>query len=104
MTRNMKAVTVKENQTVFDILVEQYGTCEALAEFLENNPELENDPEAGQPDKESASGRLTPEAIRAFRLDLPVRAGSSVRIDTDSKLIKTSVVKEMDTEVTTYMD
>ena len=33
--RNMKTVTVKPNQTVFDILVGQYGTCEALAEFLE---------------------------------------------------------------------
>ena len=31
----MKIVKVKENQTVFDILVEQYGTCEALAEFLD---------------------------------------------------------------------
>ena len=38
--RNMKTVTVKPNQTVFDILVEQYGTCEALAELLENNPNL----------------------------------------------------------------
>ena len=40
----MKTVTVKPNQTVFDILVEQYGTCEALAELLENNPNLENEP------------------------------------------------------------
>lgn len=104
MTRNMKIVKVKENQTVFDILVEQYGTCEALAEFLENNPELENGPGAGLPDKGAVSGRLAPEALQAFRLDLPVKAGSTVRIDTDSKLIKTSVVKEMDTEVTTYMD
>ena len=44
--RNMKTVTVKPNQTVFDILVEQYGTCEALAELLENNPNLENEPGA----------------------------------------------------------
>lgn len=102
--RNMKAVKVKPNQTVFDILVEQYGTCEALAEFLCNNPELGNAPEAGAPDKDSVSGRLMPEAMRAFRLDLPIRAGSTVRIDTDSKLIKTSVIKEIDTEVTTYTD
>lgn len=102
--QDMKTVKVKPNQTVFDILVEQYGTCEALAEFLGNNPELANAPEAGVPDKGSVSGRLMPEAMRAFRLDLPVRAGSSVRIDTDSKLIKTSVVKEINTEVTTYMD
>ena len=42
--RNMKTVTVKPNQTVFDILVGQYGTCEALAEFLENNPGQTNGP------------------------------------------------------------
>ena len=89
----MKAVKVKSNQTVFDILVEQYGTCEALAEFLCNNPELENEP---------TPGRQVPEALQMFRLDLPVRTGYSVRIDTDSKLIKTSVVKEINTEVTTY--
>ena len=102
--RNMKAVKVKPNQTVFDILVEQYGTCEALAEFLGNNPELENTPDAGMAEETSVSGRLMPEAMRVFRLDLPVRLGSTVWIDTDSKLIKTSVIKEIDTEVTTYMD
>ncbi len=100
----MKAVKVKPNQTVYDILVEQYGTCEALSEFLGNNPELENGSETGQPDKESISGRQEPEAVRMFRLDLPARAGSTVWIDTDSKLIKTSVIKEIDTEVTTYTD
>lgn len=94
--RSMKAVKVKPNQTVFDILVEQYGTCEALAEFLDNNPELENEP--------TPAGRQFPEALQAFRLDLPVRSGSTVWIDADSKLIKTSVVKEIDAEVTTYMD
>ena len=92
----MKAVKVKENQTVFDIVVEQYGTCEALAEFLANNPELENEP--------APAGRQVPEALQAFRLDLPVRAGSVVWVDTDSKAIKTSVIKEIDTEVTTYTD
>ncbi|MCM1031866.1 MAG: hypothetical protein NC410_10565 [Oscillibacter sp.] len=92
----MKAVKVKPNQTVYDIVVEQYGTCEALAEFLGNNPALENDP--------VSVGRQVPEAVQVFRLDLPVRSGSVVWIDTDSKLIKTSVIKEIDTEVTTYTD
>ena len=94
--RNMKTVKVKENQTVFDILVEQYGTCEALAEFLANNPALENDP--------VSIGRQVPEALQVLRLDLTVRAGSTVWVDTDSKSIKTSVIKEIDTEVTTYTD
>ncbi len=92
--RNMKTVTVKPNQTVFDILVEQYGTCEALAELLENNPNLENEP--------GADGRAIPEAERIFRLDLPLKDGSTVLISTDSRQIKTSVIREINTEVTTF--
>ena len=92
--RKMKTVTVKPNQTVFDILVEQYGTCEALAELLENNPNLENEP--------GADGRAIPEAERIFRLDLPLKDGSTVLISTDSRQIKTSVIREINTEVTTF--
>ena len=92
--RNMKTVTVKPNQTVFDILVEQYGTCEALAELLENNPNLENEP--------GADGRAIPEAERIFRLDLPLKDGSTVLISTDRRQIKTSVIREINTEVTTF--
>ena len=90
----MKTVTVKPNQTVFDILVEQYGTCEALAELLENNPNLENEP--------GADGRAIPEAERIFRLDLPLKDGSTVLISTDSRQIKTSVIREINTEGTTF--
>lgn len=90
----MKTVTVKPNQTVFDILVEQYGTCEALSEFLGNNPDLENEP--------GADGRSVPEAERIFRFDLPLKVGSTVLISTDSRQIKTSVIREINTEVTTF--
>ena len=92
--RNMKTVTVKPNQTVFDILVGQYGTCEALAEFLENNPDLENEP--------GTDGRDVPVAERIFRFDLPLKEGSTVLIGTDSWQIKTSVIQEINTEVTTF--
>ncbi len=90
----MKTVTVKPNQTVFDILVGQYGTCEALAEFLENNPDLENEP--------GTDGRDVPVAERIFRFDLPLKEGSTVLINTDSRQIKTSVIREINTEVTTF--
>lgn len=90
----MKTVTVKPNQTVFDILVGQYGTCEALAEFLENNPDLENEP--------GTDGRDVPVAERIFRFDLPLKEGSTVLINTDSRQIKTSVIQEINTEVTTF--
>ena len=92
--RNMKTVTVKPNQTVFDILVGQYGTCEALAEFLENNPDLENEP--------GTDGGDVPGAERIFRFDLPLKEGSTVLIGTDSRQIKTSVIQEINTEVTTF--
>ena len=92
--RNMKTVTVKPNQTIFDILVEQYGTCEALAEFLENNPDLENDP--------GTDKRAVPESERIFRFDLPLKVSSTVLISTDSRQIKTSVIREINTEVTTF--
>ena len=92
--RNMKTVTVKPNQTVFDILVGQYGTCEALAEFLENHPDLENEP--------GTDGRDVPVAERIFRFDLPLKEGSTVLINTDSRQIKTSVIREINTEVTTF--
>ena len=92
----MKAVKVKPNQTIYDIVIEQYGTCEALAELLYNNPELENEP--------GIDGRVISEAERVFRFDLPLKASSTVLIDTDSKLIKTSVVKDINTDVTTYTD
>ena len=90
----MKTVTVIPNQTVFDILVGQYGTCEALAEFLENNPDLENEP--------GTDGRDVPVAERIFRFDLPLKEGSTVLIGTDSRQIKTSVIQEINTEVTTF--
>ena len=92
--RNMKTVTVKPNQTVFDILVGQYGTCEALAEFLDNTPDLENEP--------GTDGRDVPVAERIFRFDLPLKEGSTVLINTDSRQIKTSVIREINTEVTTF--
>ena len=72
----------------------RYGTCEALAELLENNPNLENEP--------GADGRAIPEAERIFRLDLPLKDGSTVLISTDSRQIKTSVIREINTEVTTF--
>ena len=65
-----------------------------MAELLENNPNLENEP--------GADGRAIPEAERIFRLDLPLKDGSTVLISTDSRQIKTSVIREINTEVTTF--
>ena len=42
----MKTITVKARQTVYDIALEQYGTCEAVGEILALNPDVGNDPAA----------------------------------------------------------
>ena len=42
----MTTATVKARQTVYDIALEQYGTCEAVGEILALNPQIANDPEA----------------------------------------------------------
>lgn len=91
----MKTVTVKPNQTIFDIAVENYGTCEAVGEILKNNPIVSNDKDA-----------LTALGIdylsdTDFYIDVSIEPGFELQIDTDSKLIKTSVIREITTDVTT---
>ena len=92
----MKTITVKQNQTIFDIAVEQYGTCEAIPGILESNPGIRNDKEAL---KELGIDYLEDPP---FYLDAPVEAGSSLQVDTSSRLIKTSVTREITSDVTTF--
>lgn len=92
----MQTVIVKLNQTIFDLAAEQYGTSEAVGEILKNNPHLTNDKTA-----------LTALGIdylsdTEFYIDAPVEVGFKLQIDTDSKLIKTSITKEINIDVTTY--
>lgn len=96
MTQTMKTVTVKPNQTIFDLAVENYGTPEAVAEILKNNPSLRNDKAAM-----TALG-INYTSDSGFYLDAPVATDFPLQIDTDSKQIKTSVIKEITTEVTTF--
>lgn len=92
----MKKVMVKENQTIYDIAVSQYGTCEAVGVIIQNNPELTNDGKA-----KVACG-IDPLNDTGFYMDLPLFPGSVVFIDTDSRILKKSIVKEIDNEVTTF--
>lgn len=79
----MKKVTVKPNQTIYDIAVGQYGTCEAVSKILADNPELAN-------------------ADDGFRFDLALKAGSTLLIDTDSRLMRKNVLREIDKDVITF--
>ncbi len=79
----MKKVTVKPNQTIYDIAVEQYGTCEAVSKIMSDNPELANTDDG-------------------FRFDLALKAGGTLLIDADSRLMKKNILREIDKEVTTF--
>lgn len=93
----MKKVTVKRNQTVYDIAVTEYGTCEALPEILANNPGLENDEQA------KISLGIDASKDKDFYFDLPLKQGSSVLIDTDSRSLKKNIIREINNkEVTTF--
>lgn len=93
---NMKTITVKPNQTIFDLAVENYGTGEAIGKIITDNPDLRND--------KAALAALGVDYLSDsdFYPDVPVDAGFTLLIDTDSFLIKTSVVREITNEVTTF--
>ena len=89
----MKTITVKARQTVYDIALEQYGTCEAVGEILALNPDVANDPAALGIDSVSEAG---------FYLDVAVDKGAQLRIDDDSTLMRKNALKEITSEITTY--
>lgn len=92
----MKTVTVKSNQTIYDIAVAHYGTCEAGVELIDTNPELMND------DRAKIAAGIDPIANKDFYFDLALKEGSVVLIDTGSRTMKKNIVREIDKEVTTF--
>ncbi len=91
----MQTITVTDNQTILDVALKCYGTAEALGEIIRNNPGLKNDPAALVKE-----GR----AIGSFYPDAKLATGQSVLIDDDSRLMKKNVIKNIDKDITTYMD
>lgn len=91
----MKKVTVKANQTIYDIAIEQYGTCEAVGKLMQDNPGIGNDLQAAA---EAGIG----ESDGGFYFDLPLPEGSTLLVDTDSRLIEKNILREIDRDVTTY--
>ena len=94
--QNMKTVTAKANQTVFDMALEQYGTAEAVSEIAGNNPELKNDPDA------LVALGIDPLYDSGFYFDVAITPGAAVKIDTNSKLIRSNTVRELTNEITTF--
>lgn len=91
----MKKVTAKANQTIYDVAIEQYGTCEAVGKLMQDNPGMENDLQAVTEAGIEESGR-------SFYFDLPLPEGSTLLVDTDSRLIEKNILREIDKDVTTY--
>lgn len=92
----MKTITAKANQTLHDVAIEQYGTVEAVGEILNNNPMLQNDP--------SALAAINIDALHddGFYIDVALRVGQQVQIDTDSFTRKQMIIKEITSDITTY--
>lgn len=86
-------VEIQNNQTLLDVAVKYYGSADAIGELLLNNPTLQNDAEALL----SAGCQ-----VGEFRPDIKLSSGSMVLIDTDSRLIKKTVIKKITSNVNTY--
>ena len=91
----MKRGTAKANQTIYDVAIEQYGTCEAVGKLMQDNPDMENDLQA-------VTEAGIEESDRSFYFDLPLPEGSTLLVDTDSRLIEKNILREIDKDVTTY--
>lgn len=90
----MKTIKAKDNQILLDIALQYYGTAEAIAEILENNPGIKNDSQALV-----SAGR----PLGSFYPDIKLEVSSSLLIDDDSRRIKKTVIKKIENDVTTYM-
>ncbi len=91
----MKTIEVKDEQLLLDIALQHYGTAEAIGEIVSNNPGLRNEPSAVV----SAGRELGP-----FYPDIKLKTGLSVNIDEESRLMKKTIVKKIETDITTYME
>lgn len=91
----MRTIEVKDEQILLDIALQYYGTAEAMGEIIADNPGLKNEPSAVV----EAGRKLGP-----FYPDIKLAVGSRIRIDDDSRLVKKTVVKKIERNITTYME
>ena len=90
-----KTIKARANQTLHDIAVQYCGNVEAVAELLQLNGELVNDPAALAAPGIDAGGD--------FFLDVPLLAGCEVVVREDSDYRDPNVLRANRTEtITTY--
>lgn len=92
----MQTITVKQNQTIYDIAVQYYGTLDAVAEILNNNPGIQNDKNA------LVAVGVDYLADSNFFLDIAVEPGFKLLIDNSSNVLNNNIIKEIDTDITTF--
>ncbi len=93
----MKTIKVEPNQTIYDIAVQYYGTLDGVAELIDLNPGLRNDPQALVD-----LGINTANNDNAFRMDVAIAPGSVLAYDETSRTIDEKVVRKIENPVTTY--
>lgn len=92
----MTEIKVRANQTLFDIALEQYGTCEAVSEILSLNDELTNAPSARM--AAGVDGDDT-----SFYAEIALEEGISVKVDETSSLRKTAILRDLQgVEINSY--
>ncbi|GEM_PF-408482 len=91
--QRMKTVKTIDNQTILDFALMWYGTAEAVAEIMELNPGIRNETSA-----------LIEEGIApgSFYMDIELAKDMDVIIDDNSQLIRKNILKNINTEITTY--
>lgn len=92
----MKTVTVRDNQTIYDLAVQYYGTAEAAGLVLKDNPTLANDAKA------MAALGITD--TDNFYADIAIKPGIIVNIDDDNRMRRDNTLKELGGRVITTFD
>lgn len=92
----MKTVKVEPNQTIYDLAVQHYGTLDAVAEILQLNPGIVNDPQA------LIDLGVDTLQDNPFRIDVAVSPDYGLVIDETSKTVDNNITKKIEEPVTTY--
>ena len=90
-------MTIKtlQNQTVYDVAVMYYGTCEAVGLLLADNPDLVNDP--------AALASVGIGGSDALYLDVALLKGQDVYIDAGSRVRQMNTLRDIQgKEITTF--
>ena len=88
-------IKTQANQTIFDIALMHYGTCEAVGKLLEDNPSMRNDP--------AALAALGIADTTSFYMDAALLPDQTLQVDMDSPLRDVNTLREIvGVDITTF--